>query len=308
MLNATLGELLPQNWHNGALSSLKADRLLKTALKQGSHRVEWVARRGDGVDVPVEVSTTVIVLEGKALLFACFGISARGRKQRVRFFLPKQILKNKVRERTSDLVAANKRLAREGRRPKKDRTKMRMSREELRRLSEHLHQMGEEGKAHVAREVHDQLGQSLSAVRIDLACLREQVAGKDENLTRQVEEIESQIGDAMQSVREICRELRPPVLDDFGVVTALKWHIREFEKKTGIDCVLMIDDEISDSPQRAWSRNFPSIPGGDDEYPEARKRHQGRGGAKNIRRIILYSRSRIMEKVSLRTKLRTPYP
>lgn len=245
MLNATLEELLPQKWHNGALSSLEADRLLKTALKQGSHRFEWVARRGDGVDVAVEVSTTVIVSKGKALLFVVLRDISAWKEAEESLILAKTDLENRVRERTSDLIAANKRLVREIDARKKTERKMRRSREELRRLSEHLQQIGEEGRAHVAREVHDQLGQSLSAVRIDLACLRQQVAGKDESLTRQVGEIERQIGDAMQSVREICRELRPPVLDDFGLVTALKWHLREFEKKTGIDCVLMIDDEIS---------------------------------------------------------------
>jgi signal transduction histidine kinase len=86
-------------------------------------------------------------------------------------------------------------------------------------------------------------------VKIDLAHLREQMSGKNGQLRKQVQEIEKQIGDIMQSVREICRELRPPVLDDFGLPTAIKWHLREVQKKTGMDCIITMDKEISVHPK-----------------------------------------------------------
>jgi PAS domain S-box-containing protein len=244
MLKATLEDLLPEKWHEGTLSSLKAERLLKTALKQGSHRFEWVARRGEGGDVAVEVSTTIILSGRKHLLFVSLRDISDWKEAQAALLLAKTDLENRVRERTADLAAANKRLVREVDGRRKSEREIRRSREELRRLSEHLHQVREEGRAHVAREVHDQLGQSLSAVKIDLACLKEQVSGKDESLKGRVQEIEGQISDAMESVREICRELRPPVFDDFGLFSAVKWHLREFEKKTGIHCTLTIREDV----------------------------------------------------------------
>jgi PAS domain S-box-containing protein len=249
IMGATLEDLSPEKLPDGALSSLKARALLKAVLKQGSYRFEWTARRGDGKEVPVEVSITTIALEGKALLFAVLRDITASKEAQGALLHAKADLENRVRERTSDLAAINKRLLREIEARKKTEWKMRGSREELRYLSEHLHQIMEQGMAHIAREFHDQLGQSLSAVKIDLAHLREQMSGKNGQLRKQVQEIEKQIGDIMQSVREICRELRPPVLDDFGLPTAIKWHLREVQKKTGMDCIITMDKEISVHPK-----------------------------------------------------------
>ena len=117
-------------------------------MKQGSHRFEWVARRGDGVDVAVEVSTTVIVSKGKALLFVVLRDISAWKEAEESLILAKTDLENRVRERTSDLIAANKRLVREIDARKKTERKMRRSRgRALRRLSEHLQQIGEEGSS-----------------------------------------------------------------------------------------------------------------------------------------------------------------
>jgi signal transduction histidine kinase len=154
-------------------------------------------------------------------------------------------LENRVSERTSDLAALNKRLLREIEARKQTEQEVRKSREELRSLSEHLQQIREKDRADVARDVHDQLGQALSAVVIDLHCLREQLPRGDDGRARnQVQEIEGRIGDTMRSVREICRKLRPPILDDLGLPAAIKWHLREFQEKAGIECIAAIDGEI----------------------------------------------------------------
>ena len=87
----------------------------------------------------------------------------------------------------------------------------------------------------------------LSAVAIDLACLRGGLPpGQNGRLREQIQEIEGRIGDTMRSVRKICRKLRPPVLDDFGLPTAIEWHLREFEERTRISCKATIDEEMPD--------------------------------------------------------------
>jgi signal transduction histidine kinase len=78
---------------------------------------------------------------------------------------------------------------------------------------------------------------------IDTASLKEQFPKKTKP-REQVQEIERQISRTMQSVREICRELRPPVFDDFGLPTAIKWYLREFQNRTGITCAAKIDEEM----------------------------------------------------------------
>jgi PAS domain S-box-containing protein len=244
IIGATMEKLSPEKQPDGILSALRARSLFKAALKRGSNRFEWVVQRADGKETPVEASITTITLGGKTLLFAVLRDITTWKEARRALLYAKADLENRVRERTSDLATANKRLLREIKARKRTEQETRKSREELRYLSEHLQRIREEERARIAREVHDQLGQALSAVTIDLACLRERLPGQDAGLKEEVREIEKRIGDTTESVREICRELRPPILDDFGLPTAIKWHLGELRKKTGMDCTASIDEEI----------------------------------------------------------------
>jgi PAS domain S-box-containing protein len=244
IIGATIEDLSPLKQPDGFLSSKKVRTLLRVALKQGNHRFEWTVRRSNGKEIPVEVSIATITLGGERLLFVVLRDITLWKKAQNVLLHAKADLENRVRKRTSDLTEMNRRLLAEIQRRKKTEQEMRRSREELRYLSEHLQQMREEDKAYVAREVHDQLGQSLSALTIDLAWLKEKVPQEDGRLREQVQSIERQVSGTMQSVREICRELRPPVFDDFGLLIAIKWHLREFEKRTGIKCVAIMDEKI----------------------------------------------------------------
>ncbi len=244
IIGATFEDLSPGKQPDGCLSSKKVRTLLRVVLKQGNHRFEWTVRRSNGKDIPVEVSIATITLGGERLLFVVLRDITLWKKAQDALLHAKADLENRVRERTSDLVGINRRLLAEIRRRKKTEQEMRRSREELRYLSEHLQQIREEDRAYIAREVHDQLGQSLSALTIDLAFLKEKVPQQNGRLREQVQAIGRQVSSTMQSVREICRELRPPVFDDFGLLTAIQWHLREFEKRTGISCVAILDEEI----------------------------------------------------------------
>ena len=243
IIGATMEKLSPKKQPNGTLSSVQSRSLFKPALKNGSNRFEWVTLRSDGEKIPVEGSVTTITLEGKTLLFAVLRDITAWKDAQHALMCVKSDLETRVKSRTADLASVNKRLLKEIEARKKIEQEVRKSREDLRNLSEHLQQIREKDRADIAREVHDQLGQALSAVVIDLACLKEQLpAGQDGR--RQVVEIESRIGETMRSVREICRKLRPPILDDLGLPTAIAWHLRDFQERTGIRCAAAIDDKI----------------------------------------------------------------
>src|SRR5206468_737254 len=118
---------------------------------------------------------------------------------------------------------------------------LRDSREQLRALAAYLQSVREEERTRIAREVHDELGQTLTALKIDLAWLEKRMAelSDSDDLQQFEEKLKAQPGrvDAIiATVRKIATELRPPVLDDLGLEAAVEWQIQEFEKRTGISC------------------------------------------------------------------------
>jgi len=118
---------------------------------------------------------------------------------------------------------------------------LRASRGQLRALAGRLQAVREEERTQIAREIHDELGGALTGLKIDVSMLTRD-ALKIENETVRtslsacmVSMIKS-IDSTMQSVRRIAMELRPGVLDDLGLVAALEWQLKDFEKRTGIRC------------------------------------------------------------------------
>lgn len=108
---------------------------------------------------------------------------------------------------------------------------------QVRRLSGSIMANQEKERAAIARELHDELGQVLTALRIDAVWLAERLKASDLIASRRssgmVDIIDKTIGD----VRSIATRLRPGILDDLGLVDALEWHASDFEKRTGITCV-----------------------------------------------------------------------
>jgi PAS domain S-box-containing protein len=244
MIGATLEVLSPERQADGYLSYRKVRTLLAAISKHGHYRTEWTIRTTDAKEIPVELSISTIALRGKNYLFTVLRDITPWKEAEKVLLHTKTDLENRVRDRTSDLIAVNKRLLREIQTRKKSEQETRRSRENLRHLSEHLQRIREQDRTYIAREVHDQLGQSLSALTIDLSRLRDRLPPNNSWLIEQVQSIEKQIGGTMQSVREICRLLRPPVFDDFGLTAAIRWYLRDFQERTGLSCKVKIDEEI----------------------------------------------------------------
>ncbi|MBM4350476.1 MAG: PAS domain S-box protein [Deltaproteobacteria bacterium] len=117
------------------------------------------------------------------------------------------------------------------------------SNKRMRALSMRLQTIREEERTMIAREVHDELGQTLTALKIDLALLSNRCPAKHEPIMQKIGSMSRLIDEIIQSVRRICYQLRPGVLDDLGLVAAIELETNQFEKRTGIACKFLSNAE-----------------------------------------------------------------
>ena len=123
---------------------------------------------------------------------------------------------------------------------------------QLRNLSEHLQSIREEERMNIAREIHDELGQALTALKIDISMIGNKLYPDHKPLVEKTESIMERIDATIQVVKKICTELRPTVLDHFGLSAAIEWQAEDFQKRTGINCKvsfhpedIVLDQDIS---------------------------------------------------------------
>ena len=117
--------------------------------------------------------------------------------------------------------------------------------QQLRQLASHIERVKEEERAHVAREIHDDLGGTLTAAKIDLAWIRSRLEANQAALADKANSMEGLLNSAIESTGRISRKLRPLVLD-YGVGAAIEWQVKEFRKRMGITCDFVCSrDEIS---------------------------------------------------------------
>ncbi|HSO71152.1 MAG TPA: PAS domain-containing protein, partial [Thermodesulfobacteriota bacterium] len=119
---------------------------------------------------------------------------------------------------------------------KKVEEELRNSQKELRALSARLQSVREEERGKIAREIHDDLGQALTGLKMDSAWVMKNLRPDQTALKDKLQAMGRLIDHTVRSVRRLSTELRPRILDDFGLVAALEWQAQEFEKKTGIRC------------------------------------------------------------------------
>jgi PAS domain S-box-containing protein len=110
------------------------------------------------------------------------------------------------------------------------------SQAQLRALASHLQSVREDERTRIAREVHDGLGQVLTAMKIDLAWLAARIRPEDSAAAAKIQGMNSLVAETIRLVRAIAAELRPGVLDDAGLVAAIDWQAEEFEARTAISC------------------------------------------------------------------------
>ncbi len=120
-----------------------------------------------------------------------------------------------------------------------------MMNEQLRSFSSYLQEAREKERASIAREIHDELGQAMTALKMDFAWLKKKTPPDRKDLVEKEASMSDLIETTMESVKRIATELRPGILDHLGLAAAVEWQAEEFEKRTGIKCSIVFrPDEI----------------------------------------------------------------
>ena len=117
---------------------------------------------------------------------------------------------------------------------KKVEEELKASREQLRNLSAYAESAREEERTRIARAVHDELGQVLTALKLDVSWLNKRLDPQDSSVINKIRSVKDSLDSAIATVKRIAVELRPGILDDLGLVAAIDWLGRDFEKRTEI--------------------------------------------------------------------------
>lgn len=144
-----------------------------------------------------------------------------------------------LKHRLSRLVPSVHRALREAKERterKKAQEKLRQSHEQLRALSIYLQYVREEERIKIAREVHDELGQALTGLKLQLTWLTSRLPKAQRILHDRARSMSQRIDETIHTVCRIATELRPGILDTAGLLAALEWQANEFETQTGIEC------------------------------------------------------------------------
>jgi PAS domain S-box-containing protein len=118
--------------------------------------------------------------------------------------------------------------------------KVALQREQFQALAVRLRRAREEERTRVSRDLHDQIGQILTAIKLDLTWMNRRLPKANDELRERLHSTIGLINEGVRSVRKICSGLRPGVLDDLGLAAAIEWQANEFGSRTGIDCMVSV--------------------------------------------------------------------
>ena len=215
--------------------------------------IEKVGLRKDGAEFPIELSIARWSTKKEGVFFTGIIRDITSSKQ-----IEKDLqeaydkLERRIEERTLELSRANAALMQEITVRKRAEEALTRSREELRNLTSHLQSAREEERRCIAREIHDELGQSLTALKMDLSWLKGRLPKGPGDLPEKTYSMMKLVDGAIRTIRKISTELRPGLLDDLGLPAAIEWQLGEFQKRTGIRCNTdLISDDIPVVPDSA---------------------------------------------------------
>jgi len=232
LLGYTADEIFGRNMHylihhshaNQELIPVHDCRIFKAFREGRGCRVDdEVLWRRDGSSFPAEYASYPIH-DSDSVVGAVVTFSDISERKRTQLALQAAHLEleKRVEERTSEL---------------------RVTHDALRRLSTHLNSVREEERAHIARDIHDEFGASLTALQLDLNWLRQRLDDAP-TYTAHIDRMLEVAGTAMGSVRRILNDLRPGVLDHLGLWAALECLLQDLQGRTGLNCTFSCTPEI----------------------------------------------------------------
>ncbi len=231
VLGRQMHYLIHHSHGNGARMPVEDCRIFK-AFKDGCQcRVDdEVLWRRDGSAFPAEYASYPI-RDGQLVVGAVVTFSDITERKRTEAALhaAHADLERRVAERTAELSAAHREL--------------RQAHDALLRLSAHLSAVREAERAHIAREIHDDLGASLTAIQLELNWLRQRLS-EQPLMCRHLDAALEIGGSAMTALRRILNDLRPGVLDHLGLWAALETLLEETEARAGLRCTFICPPEV----------------------------------------------------------------
>ena len=204
VLGAPLEQLIPARFRGAHATHVRDfGETGVTSRRMGDITTLW-ALRGDGSEFPIEASISQVLEAGK------------------RYYTV--ILRDiTLRKQYEDALKEQQ--------------------QELRKLSAAVLEAREEEKTHIARELHDELGQLLTAVKMDLSWLNDHLRGAAPEVTAKVREIAALVDQTVGATRRISADLRPLMLDDLGLGDAAAWLVEEFAKRSSVQCKVQLPSE-----------------------------------------------------------------
>lgn len=159
----------------------------------------------------------------------------------------------RVRARTAELSRASASLGQEIAERKQAEEALRQSNDKLRQLSSHLESVREAERARIAREIHDELGATLTALKMDLSwCVNNPERARYCPIER-VTEAMTLVDSAIRVVKKIATDLRPSILDHLGLWAAIEWQLQELQERSGLSCKASLPAEngVALDPERS---------------------------------------------------------
>jgi signal transduction histidine kinase len=115
------------------------------------------------------------------------------------------------------------------------------------RLTQHIEDAREQERVAISGELHDDLGQSLTAIKIDLSIIRQNVS--DQGVVLKINKLSALVGDTIKTVQRLTSQLRPEIINDLGLESALEWYTTEYSQRYNIEVLLDIDSTVVFSPE-----------------------------------------------------------
>jgi len=117
---------------------------------------------------------------------------------------------------------------------------------QLHKLTQYIEKVRENERLAIARELHDDLGQSLTSVKIDLGIIRQKISNKEVGF--KIEKVSGFVGEIIKTVQRLTSQLRPQIMDDLGLEVAIEWYTKEYAQRTGIEVFLDLNLGIITTP------------------------------------------------------------